>query len=74
MRGVQEVKTGKHEVVREAVKEVTSERDSLKAEVSSLTKKVNDVEAQLQQAAKDKKPTQQGSPSGTKQVKVRSVM
>lgn len=69
VRLVQEVKTGKHEMVREAVKEVAVERDSLRAEVSSLTEKVSDVEAQLVQA-KDRKAAQQGSPSGSKQVKV----
>lgn len=68
VRLVQEVKTGKHEVVRE-VEEVTSERDSLKAEVSSLTQKVSYVEAQLVQA-KDSKAAQQASPSASKQVKV----
>lgn len=67
---VQEVKAGKHEVVQQAVKEVASERDSLKAKVSSLTKKVNDAEAKLQQAAKNKEAAEQRSASGSKEVKV----
>lgn len=37
---LQAVKSGKHEEVQEAVRDVGKERDSLKAEVSSFTKKV----------------------------------
>ena len=60
---MQEAKKDKQEEVQEAVKAVASERDSLKAEVSTLTKKVTAVEAQLQQAAKEKKSShKQASP------------
>lgn len=64
---LQEVKSGKHEVVKEAVREVASERDTLKAEVSSLTKQVSDMQAELQQAAKEKKPADQQSAAAGKQ-------
>ena len=67
---LQEVKTGKHEVVKEAVKEVASERNSLKAEVSSLTQKVSDVESQLQQVARERKAAGQQLAAGKKEVQV----
>lgn len=52
---MQELNTGKHKEVQEAVREVVKERNSLKAEVSSLTKKVSGAEAHLQQVARHKK-------------------
>ena len=57
----QEVKSGKHEVVKEAVRDVASERDGLKAEVSSLTMKVNEVQSELQQVVGKKKAADQQS-------------
>lgn len=64
---LQGVKSGKHEVVKEAVREVPSERDSLKAEVASLTKQVSHMQSELQQAAKEKKHADQHAPAAGKQ-------
>lgn len=64
---LQEVKSGKHEVVKEAVREVASERDSLKAEVFSLTKQVSGLQSELQQAVKETKSADQQSAAPGKQ-------
>ena len=71
---LQEAKSGKHEEVKAAVKEVAGERDSLKAQVSSLTKKFTDVESQLQQAAKDKKGTDQQAAAKKAEAKVCTLL
>ena len=63
----QEVKSGKHEVVKEAVREVASERDGLKAEVSSLTKKVSEVQSELKQVVGQKKAAHQQPVAAAKQ-------
>lgn len=55
------------------MKEVAGERDSLKAEVSSLTKEINDVKSQLQQVAKEKKGTDQQPAANKGEAKVLSV-
>lgn len=58
-------------MVKEAVREVASERDGLKAEVSSLTKKVSEVQSELQQVAKQKKDVdQQSAAAGKKDAQV----
>ncbi len=47
---LQEAKAGKDAEVEEAAQTAATEHDNLKAEVASLTKKVSEVEEQLQQA------------------------
>lgn len=47
---LQEAKAGKDAEADEAVKTAATERDNLKAQVDSLTKKVTEVEGKLQQA------------------------
>jgi len=47
---LQEAKAGTDAEADEAVKTAATERDNLKAQVASLTKKVSEVETQLQQA------------------------
>lgn len=57
--------------MKEAVREVGSERDGLKAEVSSLTNKVREVQSELQQVARQKKDAdQQLSAAGKKDAQV----
>ena len=51
---LQEAKTGKDAEADEAGNTAATERDNLKAQVASLTKKVSDVEAQLQKASQQK--------------------
>ena len=47
---LQEAKAGKDAEAEKAVKAAATERDNLEAQVASLTKKVSEVETQLQQA------------------------
>ena len=70
VNGVQEVKSGKHEVVKEAVREVASERDGLKAEVSSLTKKVSEVQSELEQVKGQKKTADQQPAADKREAQV----
>ena len=67
---LQAVKSGKHEEVQEAVRDVGKERDSLKAEVSSLTKKVGEMDAQLQQVARQRKTANQQLAASQKKTQV----
>ncbi len=60
---LQEAKSGKTAEADEAVKTAATERDNLKAQVASLTKKVTDVEAQLQGASKDKQTADKELPN-----------
>lgn len=64
---MQEVNIGKDEEVQEAVREVVRERDSLKVEVSSLTKK---AEAQLQQVTRYRKATNKQLAASQKKTQV----
>ncbi len=65
---LQEAKSGKS---ADAVKEVSSERDNLKAELSTLTKKVSDIEAQLQKTTKAKQSTDKELAAAKSELKVR---
>ena len=52
--------------MKEAVREVASERDGLKAEVSSLNKRVSEVQSELQQVVGQKKAADQQSAAAAK--------
>ena len=67
---LQAVKVGKHEEVQEAVREVARDRDSLKAKVSSFTKEVSEMDAQLQQLAKQKKAVNKQLAASKKKTQV----
>ena len=67
---LQEAKTGKNIEAEEAVKTAATERDNLKAQVAGLTKKVNDVEAQLQKASQQKQAADKELPNARSQLKV----
>lgn len=67
---LQEVKSDKHEEVHKAVREVARERDSLKAQVPSLTKEVSEMGAQLQQLARQRQAANKQLAASRKKAQV----
>lgn len=67
---LQEANSDKDAEADEAAEKAAMERDNLKAQVASLTKKVSDVEAQLHQASHQKQANDKETPTARSQLTV----
>ena len=67
---LQEVKSGREAEVEQAVKAVSAERDGLQEDLTSLTKRVTDLQAQLQQASQQRTSIGQQLAAAKRDLKV----